>query len=444
MSKIPNVVIVGRTNVGKSTFFNRLSTDKKSIALDEEGITRDFIKEVITWDSTIFNLIDTGGIRFKKTKDPLLEKVRAVAEEQVKTADLVLFMCDGTVGPLQEDREIARFLRRCAKNVILIINKADSFATQANLHECVTLGFSNSISISAQHGTGIAEVLEAIIAQLKQTTEPTPEEKSLYSVVILGKPNVGKSSLMNLLAKQERSIILDMPGTTREALSQDIQFYNKKIELVDTPGIRRKRCVDGSIEPLMVKSAFAALKHADIVVLVIDASEGDFVDQELKLAFYAFEEQHKALIVLINKQDLSTEETQRTLDLKLDEYKYMFKHIPLMSISCITEKNTGRILPLLDTIWKLYSQQLNSDEVTKLFISKLTKKPLFHLSQKLVVYNVEQIRTAPITLVLTVNNPAWFKDSQLGFFENVLRSEYDLKGVPVKFIVRAKYKRLAV
>ena len=180
------------------------------------------------------------------------------------------------------------------------------------------------------------------------------------------------------------------------------------------------------------------------MVLVIDASEGDFVDQELKLAFYAFEEQHKALIVLINKQDLSTEETQRTLDVKLDEYKYMFKHIPLMSISCITEKNTGRILPLLDTIWKLYSQQLDSDEVTKLFISKLTKKPLFHLSQKLVVYSVEQIRTAPITLVLTVNNPAWFKDSQLGFFENVLRSEYDLKGVPVKFIVRAKYKRLAI
>lgn len=441
MSKIPTVVIVGRTNVGKSTFFNRLSSDKKSITFDKEGITRDFIQENVSWNDTVFNLIDTGGIAFKKIHDPLLEKVRSVAQARIEKAELVLFMLDGTVGIVPEDREIARFLRKLSMPVIILVNKVDSSLSQSYAHEYATLGFPKIITLSAQHGTGIGEVLESITEGLKQKTAPNKEEKTTYSAVILGKPNVGKSSLMNILSKQDRSIIFDMPGTTREALSQEVQFYHKKIELIDTPGIRRKSTISGDIEPLMVKSAFAALKNSDIVILVIDASEGNFVDQELKLAFYAFEEQHKGLIVLINKQDLATQESQRTLDAKLDEYKYMFKHIPLMSISCKTEKNTGRILPLLDTVWQRYNQMFDNDTLTRLFMSKLSKKPLFHQGQKLIVYSVEQVRTAPPTFVLTVNHAVWFEQAQLGFFENILRSEYDLKGVPVKFIVRSKHKK---
>jgi GTP-binding protein len=438
MSKTATVVIVGRINVGKSTLFNRLATNKRSIALDYSGVTRDFITDTVSWNDTVFTIIDTGGMSLRKTQDPMLEKVRAVAENQVASCDIVLFMCDGTVGVLPEDKEIARSLRKMGKQVILVVNKADSSLTQNQLFEFEKLGFKDLCTLSAQHGTGMAELLEAITGKIRMYSTKE-EEKPAYSVVLLGKPNVGKSSLMNLLAKQERSIVLDMPGTTREALSQEIQFYNKKIELVDTPGIRRKRSVGGDIEPLMVKSSFAALKDADIVMLLIDATEGTLVDQELKLAFYAFQEQCKALILLINKQDLATADSERELEVSLDLYKHIIDEIPFLKISCKTEKNVGKIVPMLDKVWERYSQRFDNEEITQLFMSNLSKKPLFYIGQRLILYKVEQIKTAPITFVLTVNRPNWFGESQLGFFENILRKEYDLKGVPVKFIPRAKY-----
>lgn len=438
MSKIGNVVIVGRMNVGKSTLFNRLATSKKSLTLDYNGVTRDFIKDTVDWNNTTFNLIDTGGITFRKITDPLLQKVRAAAEAQVTEADLVLFVCDGTVGLLPEDREIANAIRKMNKEVVVIINKMDVNSTNLQIHEFDKLSFARKISISAQHGTGIADLLELITQVLTSKSLPNKIESPIYKVVLLGKPNVGKSSLMNLLVKQERSIVLDMPGTTREALSQEINFYNKKIELIDTPGIRRKSSVAGELEPMMVKNSFAALKDSDIVILLIDAHEGPLADQELKLAFYAFEEQHKALILLTNKQDLITEESERKLEICLDYYKHIINKIPVLRISCKTGKNIGRILPLLDEIWESYSKQFDNEELNKLFISSLSRKPLFHKGKRLVLYAAQQLNTAPITLLLKVNKPEWFKESQLSFFENILRANYSLKGIPIKFIVRSK------
>jgi GTPase len=436
MSKANTVVIVGRTNVGKSTLFNRLSVTVKSITLDYPGVTRDFLKDRIEWRDTFFDLIDSGGIHLRKTQDPLFEKIREQVLALIESADLIIFMTDGVTGVVTEDREISKFLHKLGKPIIVAVNKIDTKEALEHIYEFEALGHQLTVPISAQHGIGIHDLLDGIIQKLPKKATGTPPEKPSYKVMLLGKPNVGKSSLMNALLKEERSLVSEIPGTTREAISEHIMFYKEAIKLTDTPGIRRKRSISGEIEPLMVKSSFNALKESDIVVLMIDGSEDSLVDQELKLAFYAFEQQYKALVIVINKQDLMTETSKKSLEMSFELYPQLIKIVPVLSISCITGKNVGRLLPLIDRVWSRYSQSFDDAAITRICVEALRKKPLFHSTKPLYVYRVKQIRTAPITLALEVNEPKWFGPSQLAFFENVLRSHYDIVGVPIKFVVR--------
>ena len=438
MSNLKTVVIVGRMNVGKSTLFNRLSEEVKSLTLDYAGVTRDFIKDRVIWNGTTFELVDTGGISLRKTQDILLEKVRQTALAAVERADLVLFVVDGAIGLLPEDHEVSTLLHRHAKKTILVINKADSHEAQARFAEFFALNHKAMVPISAQHGTGINDLLDMIIELLPKQTSAVEEDKSLFKVVFLGKPNVGKSSLMNAILQEERSIVSEIPGTTREAVTERISFYKEHIDLTDTPGIRRKRSVSGELEPLMVKSSFQALKNTDIVVLLMDASEAKLADQELKLAFYGFTDHFKALILLLNKTDLVTEVNKQDLERNLDFYKHIIKKIPVLQISCKTGKNVGRVMSLINKVWGRYSQQLSDEEINRLFISSLQKKPLLHSGELLHVHKVRQLKTAPITIGMEVNEPDWFGPSQCAFFENLLRDEYDLVGVPIRFVVRKK------
>jgi len=439
MSKLPCVVIVGRMNVGKSTLFNRLSDTVKSITLDYAGVTRDVMKDHVTWQGRQFELIDTGGISLRASEDPLIEQVRAKANQAIEQADVIIFMCDGTVGILQEDRDIARSLHRLGKVVILVINKSDSHEVQQHAYEFAALGFKDTISISAEHGRGISELLAQILEELPLGGRV--QEKPRYSIMMLGRPNVGKSSLMNALIQQERSIVSDIPGTTREAVREQIAFHQEHIELIDTPGVRRKRSVGGGLETMMVKSALQTLKSTDIILLMIDASQGALVDQELKLGFYAFQDHYKAMILVINKEDLATEESKTALAIAMDYYKHFIAKIPVITISCKTGKNVGKVLPLIKTVWERYNQQLSDEEINRLFISTLQRKPLMHKGFKLNVHRAKQVATAPITVALDVNEPTWFEDSQCAFFENLLRKEYDLVGVPVKVIVKGPQNR---
>ena len=250
---MPMVAIVGRTNVGKSTLFNRLSESVKSMTLDYEGVTRDVITDVVSWRDTTFELADTGGISLRKiVDDPIAEVARTRALEVVKNSALVLFVCDGTVGITQEDRELAKMLHKLKKSVVLVINKIDTSIAKAQMYEFERLGFTPLITISAQHGIGISDLFEAILENLPEHALQEEEEEPACKVVILGKPNVGKSSLMNLILKKERSIVADMPGTTREPIQELVRFYQESIQLTDTPGIRRKRGVTEPIEKLMV------------------------------------------------------------------------------------------------------------------------------------------------------------------------------------------------
>ena len=342
--KLPQVVIVGRTNVGKSTLFNRLSENVKAIALDLEGVTRDFLRDTISWQGKSFELVDTGGISLRKTQDPILSQSRAIALSMIESADIILFVVDGECGLVTEDREIAQLLHKHGKTVFLVINKVDIKDAAENKYDFVGLGFPQSCFISAAHGKNIIDLLELIVGHLPEPIMVDVEEPA-YKVMLLGKPNVGKSSLMNLLLQKERSIVSSEPGTTREALTERVTFYQEDIQLSDTPGVRRMRSVTEPLEGMMVQSTMQALKNADIVLLLIDASAECVVDQELKLAFYAFDSQYKALMILFNKSDLIDEATKARFDQALSEYDFLLKKIVTLNISCKTEKNVGKILP---------------------------------------------------------------------------------------------------
>lgn len=437
----PQIILIGRTNVGKSTIFNRLANDAKSIVFDFHGVTRDLIKDVVSWQGKTFELVDTGGLAFSKTQDFLVQQTRLRAQSalQEKSIAAVLFICDGSVGVLPEDRLIAQLLHKMSLPVILVINKADTGAFLEHEHEFKQLGFNSIIVISALHNRNTVDMLEAIVAALPAET-PGIEEQDSFRVVLLGKPNVGKSSLLNALLKKDRAIVSPVPGTTREPISEAIRFYQQDIVLTDTAGVRKKNAVDDPLELLMTKSTLHAVKNAAIVILMIDAAQGQLSDQEMKLAFYAFEKEQKALIIVFNKKDLVVKDdyAKERLSSDLKEYDFLMKRIEQVSISCLTNQNVGLILPLVQKIKDKLVLQFSINDLTVLFKEALEKKPLYKNGNRLIVYRAQQIKSNPHIIALYVNNPLYFGKSQLTYFENVMRDAYDLKGVPLIFVVRAR------
>ncbi len=436
MYRLPSVVIVGRANVGKSSLFNRLSDTVKSITFDYAGVTRDCIKDVVTWQGHAFELVDTGGVSLSTMHDQLAEQARHAAFAMIDTADLLLFVVDGSTGPIAEDFAIATFLHKKGKPVLLVINKMDTRLAEEHQYMFQRLGFKESLGVSCQHATGIGDLLITLVKRLPERGQEYEKEQAAFSVVLLGKPNVGKSSLLNLLAQEERTLVSPIPGTTREAVSTSIKFYQEDITITDTPGVRKKHAVTDPLEQCMVHSSLRALERGNIVLLLIDASTGQLSDQELKLAYYAFDDLHRAVILVFNKQDIVTETTKQQMLSEQDLYDRLMKKVESISISCVTKKNIGKILPLVQEVWERYNRQLSDAELTMLCQQALTETPLYHQQDLLKVFRVRQIKTAPITLLMIVNQPRWFGDSQKAFFENRIRKAFNLKGVPLKFLLR--------
>lgn len=433
MEKLPKVVVVGRANVGKSTLFNRLSTTVKSLILDYEGVTRDFIKDRVEWNGRTFELIDTGGIQLTKSEDPLRERVRLLALQMLDAADVVLFMCDGSISVTAQDVSIAKMVRKLDKKTFLVLNKSDVKKSQEHLFEFERLGFKNIIPVSAQHGIGTGDLLNAIIEVLPPIV--IEQETLGVRVVLLGKPNVGKSSLMNALLQTERSLVADIPGTTREAISETLRISQETIQLTDTAGVRARGSIEETLEELMVKSSLQAVRDADVVLLLVDAHEGKISHQELKLASFVFET-GKALIIVRNKDDLLNPEIKETWKMDFEEYEHLFKKLETITISCKTGHNIGQLLPLVQTVWKRYQLHISMSELTVFFKNHLEQTPLYKNKQKLKVFSAKQVGVNPPTIRLNVNETQWFETSQLGFFENCLRKAYPLKGVPIKFLTK--------
>lgn len=433
-SKLPLVVLVGRTNVGKSTIFNRLANNAKSIVFDREGVTRDYVQDTVEWADKKFTLVDTGGIPLKPGNDTILRKVHDSVIETIKVADLVLFVVDGKAGLTEEDRRIASLARKANKKIFLLINKIDNEQLyEENILELQSLGFEPTFIMSALHGRGFGVFLEQLSAALEKREVEEVEDKS-YRVVIVGKPNVGKSSLMNELLAYERSIVSDVAGTTRESISEIVSFDAQPVELTDTAGIRRKKSVDDDLEELMVKSSLRSIKYADIILLVIDGSSGTLSDQELKLLFFA-REHKKGIIIIFNKSDLETERSQQLLEFKKEEYDFFLKKIPQVRISCKDQKNIGGVKKAIRELWARMNQPFHTTEVDNAVKEFLMARPLYRSGELLRLFKIRHVEAKIPTFVLHVNHPEWFGPDQLGCIENILRSRYDLRGRDRKSVV---------
>lgn len=434
----PIVSIVGRTNVGKSTLFNRLADNTRAIVFDREGVTRDFLADTITWNNVSFTLVDTGGITYDRHADSINKQVQGIARDCMQRSDVILFVIDGSVPLHPVDEQIAREIRKTGKPIVLLLNKIDKNVSSEYHDELINhFHFKHQISISASHGKGIAQLLEVILLLLPEKKEKQ-EVEALCKVTLLGKPNVGKSSLLNALLHQNRAIVSDVPGTTREALIERVRFHQDEIQIADTAGVRRKRSIHDTLEQSMVSSTMFSVKHADIVLLMVDAHEGALSDQEIKLAYYAFDEQKKALIILWNKQDLVTDETKQQLEYDKEMHETLLNKVATLSISCTSGKNLGRVLPLVKTVWQRYSQWFDQEELFAVLMAAMEKKTLHKSENRLILYKLKQINTAPITILLTVNEPKWFDDSHTRFFENIIRKHFQLQGVPLVFGYRKK------
>jgi len=433
---VPVVVLFGRTNVGKSTIFNRISNGARSLVFDRPHVTRDPIKDYVEWNDKTYQLVDTGGVPLEKSAGVIDLVVRKQINEILETASLIVFVCDGREGITGDDRKLAQMARESGIKTLLVINKVDTQEKEdAARAEFAEFGFKDLFCISAVHGRGFATLLENISANVsalrKEIVQPEPE----FRVAIIGKPNVGKSSLLNELTGFERSIVSDIPGTTREAVRSTINLHQEPIELADTAGIRKQQAITDPLEHLMVKTSFKVLKDADLVVIVCDASEKRITDQELKLLFYAHRE-HKGIIMLINKIDLIDEvDKERFLD-DLSRYEHLTTKIPIIWTSCVTHKNIGKIREAIHALKQRCGQELDGIQINVAIKRHLDKVPLTYNGEEIRIYNVRPIKGTFPTLVVHTNHPEWIRPSHLAFFENTIRRQYDLLGCPVKFIIR--------
>lgn len=436
----PKVLLVGRTNVGKSTLFNRLIGQKKSIVLEQEHITRDYIQDTVNWGGKTFDLVDTGGLTFQKNIDPITQKIQQKVLDLFNSAAMILFICDAKQGLVEEDRKIAKYLHKLdldKKNVpvFLFLNKAESEITlNEHMHEFYALGFKNIYPISAIHGRGMGNLLDLVAENLSAQAKEETAEPS-HKIVIIGKPNVGKSSLMNEIVRQERSIVSDVAGTTRQAISCNMFYYSDLLQVTDTAGVRKKAKISEDLETLMVKSSLAAIKDADTVILMIDASQGKISDQELKLLFYAYE-QGKKILVVFNKTDLVKEYEDFMLKQDLDKDSFIFDKLPQIKISCVTKKNTGKIFSELEKIWANAIQEIDPVELSEKIIQQLAALHLYKSKVELKVSAIKQVKSEIPTFTLHVNYPEDFGPTELGCVENILRKNYNFKGCPIQFFLK--------
>jgi GTP-binding protein len=440
MTKLANVVIVGRTNVGKSTLFNKISQTQRSIVLDQEGVTRDCIMEEAEWNGVAFNLVDTGGISLVTKQDYISQQIYNKVEKIIQDAAAILLICDIQVGITQEDKRIARKLLKLQSDrckIFLVVNKVENDYTRLRLYEFEQLGFDKIFGVSSHHSQGIGDLLDAVVTTLHASTPQFTQGPLIPRITLVGRPNAGKSSLINCLTNEDFAIVSPLEGTTREALHKKINFNKAIFELVDTAGIRRQRTVEDGLETMMVKNSLQAIRQAHMVLLLMDASEPHLSAQVLKLAEYAFEN-GSALILLVNKLDLFTPEMLAQLDNSMLEYEFIVKKIEVMKISCLDGKNINKILPLVETVWERYELKLTDLYLTDLFKQALIRTPLYRNGKILTFYKAIQTSSAPMRIDLVVRNPELFGQNQFSFYENVLRKAMNLKSVPVIFNVRTK------
>ena len=437
----PIVAVVGRPNVGKSTLFNALAGGMISIVKDTPGITRDRIYADITWLEKAFTLIDTGGIE-PDSQDVILSQMREQAMIAMDTADVILFMVDVRQGLLDADSKVADMLRRSHKPVILVVNKADDFGKfMPDVYEFYKLGMGDPIPISASGRLGIGELLDAVIAHFPEEA-PEEEEDDRPKIAIVGKPNVGKSSIVNRLTGENRVIVSDIAGTTRDAVDTEVVHNGKEYVLIDTAGLRRKNKIKEELERYMIIRTVGAVERADVVVLVIDAGDG-VTEQDAKIAGIAHE-RGKGVIIAVNKWD-NIEKDDKTIYKYTNRVREVLSYMPyaeLIFISAVTGQRLGKLFDLIDMVIENHALRVATGVLNEIMTEAVAlQQPPSDKGKRLKLYYMTQVSVKPPTFVIFVNDKELMHFSYTRYLENKLREAFGFSGTSLKFYIRERKEK---
>ncbi len=430
----PLIALVGRPNVGKSTFFNKVAGRKISITENRPGVTRDRLYADGEWRGKHFTMVDTGGIELK-SDDVMWKEIAKQADVAIDTADVILFLTDGREGLTPSDYDVADILRRSKKPVILVVNKIDEYSPD-KIFEFYSLGLGEPFAVSAEHSQGIGDVLdEAVSLFPENTSEPVESLK----IAVVGKPNAGKSSLVNRLLGAERSIVTPMAGTTRDAIDTLFERDGKKYTLIDTAGIRKKKNVDDSVEYYSNMRAFDAVRRSDVCLLVVDSSEG-LTEQDVKIIGYVHE-QGKPSVILMNKWDLIEKDTHTVnkFEEKLAQDLKFMNYYKSVYISAKTGQRVDKILRVAEEVYAHATFRIPTGALNDLIGDAVRlNEPPSYLGRRMKVYFSSQVGVCPPTFVLFVNDEGLLHFSYERYLENTIRAAYDFSGTPIKIIPREK------
>ncbi len=437
----PFVAIVGRPNVGKSTLFNKISGQRISIIEDTPGVTRDRIYADVSWLDKHFTLIDTGGIE-PQSKDEILVQMRRQAELAIAMADVVILMVNVKDGVTANDQDVAAMLLKAKKKIVLAVNKVDNIGDPPmEFYEFYNLGLGDPIAISSTHGLGVGDLLDQVSAQFPEDAE-TEEETGEIKVAVIGRPNAGKSSLINKILGEERVIVSSIAGTTRDAIDSRYEKNGDKYLFIDTAGMRKRKKIENeSVERYSVVRSLAAVDRSDVCVIMLDANEG-ITEQDTKIAGYAHE-QGKACIIAVNKWD-SVEKDDKTMKAfrqrVQEEFAYM-AYAKIVFISALTGQRVDKLLEEIKLVNQQHKRRITTGMLNDLLNEAAAKQqPPSDKGKRLKIYYGTQASAAPPTFVLFVNSADLFHYSYLRFIENQLRQAFGFEGTPIRFIIREKKK----
>ena len=439
MSKRKNIVaVVGRPNVGKSTLFNALAGKRIAIVEDTPGVTRDRIYQDVEWMGYAFTLIDTGGIE-PDSKDIILSQMREQAQIAIDTADVILFMVDVKQGLTDADAKVADMLRKSGKPVLLTVNKVDDFQKgMLDVYEFYNLGIGEPYAISAANRLGIGDLLEEVVKHF-DTLPDTEEEDDVVRVAIVGKPNVGKSSIINKLIGENRLIVSDIAGTTRDAIDTDVTYNKKKYTFIDTAGLRRKNKIKEELEQYMIVRTVSAVERADVAVLVIDAKEG-VTEQDAKIAGIAHE-RGKAAIILVNKWDLIEKDNHSVKEFtkKVKSILSFMPYAELLFVSAETGQRLVKLYPMIDAVALNHAMRVQTGVLNEILSQAVVmQQPPSDKGRILRLYYMTQVAIKPPTFVVFVNDKELMHFSYTRYIENQIREAFGFKGTPIRIYARER------
>ena len=430
----PIVAVVGRPNVGKSTFFNKICGKRISIVDDTPGVTRDRIYADAEWSGHTFTLVDTGGID-GKSEDAFQKDIKKQAEIAINEADVIVFLVDGRVGVTTNDEEVASILQRSKTPVVLVVNKLDNFEVEKT-YEFYSLGLGQPYPLSVMQSKGIGDVLDAIVANFKERADLGDE--NLTKIAVVGRPNVGKSSLVNRLIGKERVVVSDIEGTTRDAVLVPFKYNKKDYALVDTAGLRRQRSVEKvSIEGYSVLRTMSAIDEADVSVIVVDGSQDIISEQDVRIAGYV-DEAGKPSVIVVNKWDIKSKNKDEFIKMLKVSLSFM-SYFKVIFVSALTGESTGQIMALVEEVYQNSSKRITTGLLNDLLQEAiLNYEPPAHNGNRVKIKYITQVATNPPTFVLFVNDAKYINFSYRRYLENRFRERVDFSGTPIKFIIKGK------